>query len=113
MPGPEEAILGELLNAAGRCCWRGSRRRHETETLKQKYGALRGVAPDQLAPFSLAILHVNITARIFEAAVPERTIDEHTVIQLDMLVFKGLAFVPVHCAHGFPTFAFSFVSAAP
>ena len=92
---------GGLLNAAGSGSRRWRRRGHQAKSLKQEDGALRCAAPDQLAAFTLAVLHVNVAAGVFQAAVPERAIDIDTVIQRQMLVFKNLAFVAGHSAHEF------------
>jgi hypothetical protein len=58
------ALRRELLHAAewigvGR---RRRGRRHQAEALQKENGALRGASPNKLAPFSLAVLNVYVTA---------------------------------------------------
>lgn len=53
-------------------------------------------SPDQLAPFALTILHVDVTARIFQAAILELAVHVNALIQDDMLILKRLVFKPVH-----------------
>jgi hypothetical protein len=64
--------------------------------LQQEDGPLRGAAPNQLAAFSLAILHINVSARIFQAAILELTIYEDAVVEDNVLVFKRLVLNSVH-----------------
>jgi len=86
-----------LLDAVGRTRWiRRRRRSHESQALKQKYRSLGGAPPDQLTAFALAILHVDITARVFQTAILENTVDVNTIVQNDVLILKSLIFETVH-----------------
>jgi hypothetical protein len=48
--------------------------------LQEHNGALRGASPDKLAAFALAILDVNVTARVLQAAILELAIYVDTVV---------------------------------
>ena len=91
------SAAGESLHAAaGVGRRRGRRRRHQPETLKQEDRALRRSPPDKLATFALAVLHVDVAARILKAAILEGTVDEHPVVQNEVLVLKDFVFVSSH-----------------
>jgi len=42
---------------------------------------LRRCPPDELATFSLTVLHVDVAAGIFETAILEGAVDENPIIQ--------------------------------
>lgn len=84
-----------LLHAAGIGGGRW-RRSHQSEPLQEEDRALGGAAPDELAAFTLAVLDVNVSARVFQAAILEDTVDENSIVQHQVLVFKRLAFEAVH-----------------
>jgi hypothetical protein len=69
--------------------------------LEKKNGALRGAAPDQLAAFSLAVLYVDVASGILQTAILKRAVDEHAVVEDQVLVFEDLPFVSVH-GYGHP-----------
>jgi len=85
------------LNAAGRTgrILRG-RRSHQSQALKKEDGPLGRSSPNKLAAFSLAVLHVNISAGVFQTAILEHTVDINAVIQNHMLVFKRLVLEAIH-----------------
>jgi hypothetical protein len=64
--------------------------------LQQKNSPLGGATPNQLAAFSLAILDVNVSARILQATMLELTINEDAVIEDDVLIFKRLVLSSIH-----------------
>jgi hypothetical protein len=86
-----------LLHAAGSACcigrWSGS---HQAQSLQQKNGALGSAPPNQLAAITLAILDIYVAPRIFQAAILENAVDENSLVQDDVLVFKCFVFVPAH-----------------
>ena len=85
------------LHPSGRIrAGRRRRRNHQAKSLQQHYRALRRCPPDELATFSLAILHVDVAARIFEAAILKRAVDENPLIQDQVLVLENLVFVSSH-----------------
>jgi hypothetical protein len=57
---------------------------------------LSGAAPHELTAFALAVLNVYIPARIFEAAVLEHAVDEHSFVQHQVLILKRFAFIAIH-----------------
>jgi hypothetical protein len=67
--------------------------------LQQKNGSLRGSSPNELAPFALTVLDVDIATRIFQAAIFENAVDEDPIVQNEVLTFKRLAFVSVHSSN--------------
>jgi hypothetical protein len=75
---------------------RRSWRNHQAQTLKQHYGTLRRSAPDQLAALALAVLHVNVPAGVFQAAILESAVDEDSVVQHQVLVFEDFIFASSH-----------------
>ena len=85
------------IDPAGRI---GARRRwgwnHQAQTLQKQYGALRGASPDELATFALAILHVDVAARILQTAILELAIHVDAIIKNDMLILEGLIFKSIH-----------------
>ena len=86
-----------LLDSARRFRASGRRRRdHHAQTLQQQNGALRRSPPNKLATFTLAILHVNVTARILQAAILECAVYEHALIENHVLILEDLAFMSVH-----------------
>jgi hypothetical protein len=88
---------GNLLHAVGRVAGgHGLGRRHQSQALQQKDGALGSAAPNQLAAFTLTVLHIGVAAGIFQAAIAEDAVDEDAVIKHQMLILKGLALVTVH-----------------
>ena len=52
--------------------------------------------PDELATFSLTVLHVDVPARIFEAAILEGAVDENPFIQDQVLILENRVFVSSH-----------------
>ena len=85
------------LHAPGRIGGGRRRRRyHQAQTLQQHYRALCRCSPDELAAFSLTVLHVNVAAGIFQAAILEGAVDENPVIQNQVLVLEDLVFVSSH-----------------
>jgi hypothetical protein len=64
--------------------------------LKKQNSALRGASPDELATFSLAILHVDVPARILQTAILELTIHVDAIVQNHVLTLKHLVFVSIH-----------------
>ena len=93
-----EAEAGvRLLNAPGLVATRGRRwRDHQAQTLKQHYRPLRRCTPDELATFALAILNVDVSAGILQAAILESAVDEDPVVKHQVLVFEDLVFVSCH-----------------
>ena len=78
---------------------RGGRRRrrhHQAQALQQHDRPLRRCPPHKLATFSLAVLHVDVTAGIFQAAILKGAIDENPVIQHQVLILEDLVFVSSH-----------------
>jgi hypothetical protein len=64
--------------------------------LQKQNGSLRRAPPDKLTPFALAVLHVDIRAGIFQAAILKLAIHVDAVVQHDVLIFKGLIFKSIH-----------------
>jgi hypothetical protein len=64
--------------------------------LQQQDGALRGAPPDELATFSLAILDVNIAARVLQAAILELAVHIDAVVQDHVLILERLALMSIH-----------------
>jgi hypothetical protein len=64
--------------------------------LQQKHRALRRTPPDQLAAFALAVLHIDIATRVFQAAISKCAVYEHTIVEDQVLVFEDFVFVSVH-----------------
>jgi hypothetical protein len=87
---------GLLYAAWGFGRGRHDRRSHESQPMEQHDRSLRSFSPNQLASFSLAILHVNISAGIFQTAILERAIDINSIVKHQMLVFEGFVFVSGH-----------------
>ena len=85
------------INPAG---WVAARRQrgwhHQAEALQKHDRALGGSAPDELATFSLAILHINIPARILQAAILELAIHVDAIVQNYMLIFEHLILISIH-----------------
>jgi hypothetical protein len=52
--------------------------------------------PDELASFPLTVLHVDVAAGIFEAAILKGAVDENPLIQDQVLVLENLVFVSSH-----------------
>ena len=75
---------------------RRRRRYHQAQALQQHDGPLRRCPPDELAAFSLAILHVDVAAGVFQTAILESAVDENPVIQNQVLVLEYLVFVSSH-----------------
>ena len=71
-------------------------RDHQAQTLQQHHGPLRRGAPDELATLTLTVLHVNVTARILQAAILERAVDKHPVVKHQVLVLEDFVFVSSH-----------------
>jgi hypothetical protein len=71
-------------------------RSHQSQALQEEHRALRRATPHKLAAFSLAVLHVDITAGILQAAVPESAVDEHTIVEDQVLVFENLVLISSH-----------------
>jgi hypothetical protein len=69
---------------------------HQTETLQKHDRALGGSTPDELATFTLAILHINISARILQAAILELAINVDAVVQYHVLIFEHLVLISIH-----------------
>jgi hypothetical protein len=72
------------------------RRYHQAQTLQQHHRPLRRSTPNELAALALAVLYVDIAARILQAAILERTVDEDTVIKNQVLIFEDFVFVSGH-----------------
>jgi hypothetical protein len=64
--------------------------------LQQHYGPLRRCPPDELATFSLTVLHVDVAAGVFQAAILKGAVDENPIIQDQVLVLENLVFVSSH-----------------
>ena len=64
--------------------------------MQQHYRPLGRCPPDQLAAFSLTVLHVDVAPGIFQAAILERAVDENPVIQDQVLILEDLVFVSSH-----------------
>ena len=75
---------------------RDGRRNHQSEPLEQEDGALCSSPPDKLAPLSLAILHVDVSARILQATVLEGAVYEYPLIKDHMLVLEDIILVSIH-----------------
>lgn len=85
------------LHAAGRpAAWGRWRWNHQPQSLEQQDGALGRTSPDKLAAFTLAILDVDVSARILEAAILEFAIHKNAFIKNYVLAFKNLVLKPVH-----------------
>ena len=85
------------LHSTGRFgAWGHGRRNHQAEPLQQLNRALRRSPPNKLASFSLAILHVDIAARILQAAALERAVHEHSIVQDHVLVLEDLILMSIH-----------------
>ena len=85
------------LHSPGRI--RGSRRRrsdHQAQALQQHDRALCRCPPDELATFSLAVLHVDVSPGIFQAAILKSAVDENSLIQDQVLIFEYYVFVSGH-----------------
>src|SRR5436309_11892309 len=93
--GPDTELLDAIRSLEGLCRLRG-RRSHQSQALQQEHRALRGATPDQLTAFPLAVLHVDVSAGILQAAVLEYAVDEDPVVQDQVLVLEGLIIVSVH-----------------
>jgi len=86
-----------LLHAPGLIATRGYRwRDHQAQPLKQHYRPLRRCTPDELATFALAILYVDVSAGILQAAILESAVDEDPVVKNQVLVFEDRVFVSSH-----------------
>ncbi len=55
-----------------------------------------GTSPDELATFTLAILHIDVATRILQAAILELAIHVDAIIKNDMLILEGLIFKSIH-----------------
>jgi hypothetical protein len=55
-----------------------------------------------LATFSLTVLHVDVAAGIFEAAILKGAVDENPVVQNQVLVLENLVFVSSHAKTRLP-----------
>ena len=85
------------LDTASRIgAWRDGGWHHHAETLQKQDGALRGASPYKLATFTLAILHINVAARIFQAAILELAIHVDAIVQHHMLILKCLVLISIH-----------------
>ncbi len=71
-------------------------RNHQAETLQKKDRALSGASPNELATFTLAILNVNVPARILQAAILELAIHVDAIVQNHMLILEDLVLMSVH-----------------
>ena len=93
----EDAACLSLLNTA-RLRWkvRRPRRREHTEPLKKHHGPLRRAPPNQLAAIAVAVLNQHVSAGVFQTAILELAVDEHTLVKNHVLAFKSLALVAVH-----------------
>ena len=80
--------------------WVFARRRwgwnHQAESLQEQDGALRGPSPNELATFSLAILNVNVPARILQAAILKLAIHIDAFVQNYVLILEDLVLISVH-----------------
>jgi hypothetical protein len=80
-PNPPEVGM-RSLHAPGLVTSRGRRRRnHQAQALKQHHCTLCCSTPDELATLALAVLHVDVAARVLQAAVLERAVDEDPVVK--------------------------------
>src|SRR5208282_3791707 len=85
------------VDPAGRFVARRRRgRNHQAETLQKQDRALRRATPNELATLTLAILNVNVAARILQAAILKLAIHVDAIIQNHMLVFEDLVLMSVH-----------------
>ena len=57
---------------------------------------MRGASPNELATLSLAILNVNVSARILQAAILELTIYVDAIVQNHVLILEDLVLMSVH-----------------
>jgi hypothetical protein len=64
--------------------------------LQKQDGTLRGASPNELATLSLAILNVNVSARILQAAVLELAIYVDAIVQYHVLILEDLVLMSVH-----------------
>jgi hypothetical protein len=84
-----------LLHAGVGRRWRGGYR-HQSQTLQQKDGTLRGATPDELATVALAVLDVDVTAAVLQTAILEDAINKDAFVQNHVLVLEGLTVVSIH-----------------
>jgi len=96
-PGDLTVGTVRLLDPAARLA---ARRRwgwnHQSEALQKQDRALRGAPPDELATFALAVLDVDVPARIFQAAILELAVDVDAIIQDHVLILEDLVLISVH-----------------
>jgi hypothetical protein len=64
--------------------------------LQKQNGALRRASPDELATFALAILHVNVSAGILQAAILELAIHVNAIVQYHVLIFEDFVLMSIH-----------------
>jgi hypothetical protein len=64
--------------------------------LEQHYRPLRRATPDQLTTLALAVLDVDVSARVLQAAILEGAVDEDPLVKNQVLVFEELVFVSSH-----------------
>jgi len=88
---------GYLLDST----WGFGRRRdkgrsHQSQTLQEEHRALRRATPHKLAAFALAVLHIDITAGILQAAISKSAVDEHAIVEDQVLVFEDLVLISSH-----------------
>ena len=94
-PAPRCGIRS--LHAPGRIGGGRRRRRyHQAQTLQQHYRALCRCSPDKLATFSLTVLDINISTRVFQTAILELTVYVNAIVQNNVLTLENLVLVPIH-----------------
>ncbi len=57
---------------------------------------MRRASPDELATFSLAILHVNVAAGIFQAAILEFAIHVNAIVKYHVLILEDFVLMSIH-----------------
>ena len=97
LAGDLNPLVVRSIHPAGRLGARRWRwRNHQAETLQKQDGALGGASPDELTTFSLAILHVNVSARVLQAATLELAIHVDAIVQNHVLILENFVLVSVH-----------------
>ena len=89
---PMRLLHPPSLLTTGRRSWRD----HQAQALKQHDRTLRRATPDELATLALAVLYVDVAARVLQAAILESAVDEDSVVKNKVLVFEDLVFVSSH-----------------
>ena len=85
------------LHSPGRIrAGRRRRRDHQAQALQQHDRPLCRCPPNELATFSLAVLHVDVSPGIFQAAILKGAVDEDPIIQDQVLVLEDRVLVSSH-----------------